>query len=421
MGSSSSHDLQAGVRVGSRAGSRVGSPVELPATLRERMARIEGRVQACVGGRIDAHVGAHFGAHFGAHVGGAVHEVFGSPTVPAACTAITASSRCVPTGWAQVDAALGGGLARCGLHEWRHDDDQLHARCAPMQAFIHLAWQALLHDERHCPGMARRVVWVGRAVWPCAEALVRGMRVGVRAMFGQRCPRLWPDARLVRQSLLVDDGACGARAERGACGARLWAIEQAVRCPGVCAVIADGAGFDLAATRRLQLAAADALLLVARPHERRPTLSAASTRWRVRAEPSGALPASLAELLAARTWRVPPEPACVVELERIKGRGGGTMNSADTAVCITHAWQWQGADQPPKSLVAEAERRRKKKDALLAARAAQALAQRRREEHESHVIAANYPLPADHAMLSGDHAAGVGDVVRRSRRARRAR
>lgn len=407
MGSSSSHDSHAALRGASHA------------ALRERMATIEGRV------------------------GSAVREAHGSPGVlgmaaaHTACATINASSRCIATGWQQVDAALGGGLARCGLHEWWHDDDYPHTRCAPMQAFIHLAWQALLHDERHQPCMARRIVWVGRAVWPCAEALVRGMRVGVHAMFGQRCPRLWPDARLVRQSLLVDDGA---RTAFDATGARLWAIEQAVRCPGVCAVIADGAGFDLAATRRLQLAAADALLLVARPHGRSSTLSAASTRWRVRTEPSGALPASLAELLAARAmperigagvdvgaaagagaWRVPPEPACVVELERIKGRGGGTMNSADAAVRITHAWQWQGAEQPPKSLVAETERCRKKKDALLAARAAQALAQRRREEHESHVIAANYPLPADHAMLSGDHAAGVGDVVRRSRRARRAR
>lgn len=69
---------------------------------------------------------------------------------------------------------------------------------------------------------------------------------------------------------------------------RVWAAELALR-SGVCAaVIADGSGFDLSDTRRLQLAAeagaraGGGLCLLARPPWETCELSAAATRWLVR-------------------------------------------------------------------------------------------------------------------------------------------
>ncbi|MCA9296597.1 MAG: hypothetical protein KC983_08765, partial [Phycisphaerales bacterium] len=69
---------------------------------------------------------------------------------------------------------------------------------------------------------------------------------------------------------------------------RLWAIDLAVRTSSVAAVIADGRGFGLRETRRLQLASerAAAPILLARPPEEASHLSAASIRWVVSAVPS---------------------------------------------------------------------------------------------------------------------------------------
>jgi protein ImuA len=62
---------------------------------------------------------------------------------------------------------------------------------------------------------------------------------------------------------------------------RLWAIDQSLRCPGVSAVLADASGLDMAASRRLQLAAeaGGTLGLLARPPSEVKSLSAAATRW----------------------------------------------------------------------------------------------------------------------------------------------
>ncbi|MFO0784070.1 MAG: hypothetical protein U0636_10350 [Phycisphaerales bacterium] len=363
------------------------------ASLAERVARIEGRVAA---------------------------SVLPHPTFTTHAADGWSHPSQVPTGWPVVDAALGGGLPQRGLHEWWHVEDHPQARRPPLDVFIHLAWQAVLHDDHHHPGEARRVVWVGRAVWPQAQAMVRGLRVPAQAMFGAPCPVLWPDAALVHRSLLVEVPPADV-------GARLWAVEQAARCAGVCAVIADGAGLDLPATRRLQLAAQQVLLLVARPgaHRAAQCLSACTTRWLVRSHVAEApaphaapaplaTPASLAtpvplatpaplDTPAPPTARLPPEPVSVVELQRVKGSSG-----AGARTHVTRAWQTSGADHPAQPLVAEAQRRRKKKEARAAARAAA-----RPEEVRSHDHAHSYP------MLSGHHAAEVGVPVRR--RARRAR
>lgn len=163
-----------------------------------------------------------------------------------------------PTGWPEVDAALGGGL-RCGaIHEWHAARNDARTRgsawSAPLTLLAHLAISAArgTAPEEH----AGWIAWIGRRVWPCAPALAR--------MGG---------ASILRRSLLVDPDSHATR---------LWAIDAAARCPAM-VVVADGSAFDLAETRRLQLSAeaGGALALLARPRWERAMRSAASTRWEV--------------------------------------------------------------------------------------------------------------------------------------------
>ncbi|MBL0871469.1 MAG: hypothetical protein IBJ18_12925, partial [Phycisphaerales bacterium] len=79
---------------------------------------------------------------------------------------------------------------------------------------------------------------------------------------------------LLSRSLFVD-------AEEA--GVRLWSADLAARSSSVL-VVADGSGFDMAATRRLQLAAECGgwMVHLARPPWEVRVLSAAATRWRVR-------------------------------------------------------------------------------------------------------------------------------------------
>jgi hypothetical protein len=316
----------------------------------------------------------------------------------------------IATGWTAIDAALGGGIARAGLHEWWGALPEVRA------VLVQLAWNAILHDDRYRVGAHRHVVWVGREAWPSADALVRGLRAPIAGMFGQPVPRMWPDARLHDRSLLVDVPANDP-------GARLWAIEQAVRCPGVCAVIADGRGFDLAATRRLQLAASDTCLLSMRGAEhrrgaRRGVLTACATRWMVeRAERTartitervpwlrtmdkpGAADAQFEARFSADTAcasreerrnggeqraidsllaRIPPEPAWHVTLERSKGT---SMHiSSECSAQAAHFWQWQGAIDPPAPEAAVARRRAMRGERLMADHAARSAQELRALEH----------------------------------------
>ena len=104
-------------------------------------------------------------------------------------------------------------------------------------------------------GGTRHVAWVGRRAWPAAEALRR--------------------AGLLGRSLLVD--AASVRD-------RLWAAELCARAGELIgAVVADGAGFDLTATRRLQLAVRgrDVRLVLLRPAAEARAASAAGMRWLV--------------------------------------------------------------------------------------------------------------------------------------------
>jgi protein ImuA len=190
------------------------------------------------------------------------------------------------TGWPDLDELLpGGGLPRGGVHEWvgvaspdgEKSDERSSFWGPPLAIMSHLVRRALAAAG----GLVSYPVWIGASVWPYPRVLVG-------AADRQRAGSL-------ERSLFV-------RASDRT--SRLWAADVALRNPAVAVVVADGSGFDLAATRRLQLAAeaGGTVCLLARPPRERSALSAATTRWWVRSHPS---------LVPAKRW--------TVELLRCKG------------------------------------------------------------------------------------------------------
>lgn len=176
---------------------------------------------------------------------GLVSRISGQQETSPARLAATCS-----TGIAPVDEALpGAGLGLGMTHEWI-----LEAAFppgdwkAPLILLTFLAGQWCV-----CGGAAGMLVAIGRRCWPSLWTL---RRVGLDL---DNC--ILADPR--------DDDQ------------RLWAIDQSLRCPGVSAVIADASGLDMAASRRLQLAAeaGGTLGLLARPPSEVKSLSAAATRW----------------------------------------------------------------------------------------------------------------------------------------------
>lgn len=326
---------------------------------------------------------------------GASIEAHGAPD------AARASHARVPTQWAAIDAALGGGIPGAGLHEWWGEMHEARAVC------VQLAWNALLADEAACPGAHRHVAWVGREAWPNGDELVRGLRAALAGMFGGTFRRQWPDARLHDRSLLIEVPAHDA-------GARLWAIEQAARCPGVCAVVADGRGFDLPATRRLQLAASSVLLLSLRgAATRRSVLSACSTRWHVLRAPDAAGIEERAPWLravegvpAALAVRLPAEPSWLVTLERAKG--ASVHLSVECGARAARNFEWEGVERAPAPEAAAMLRRQRRADRLRADRVL------RQREHE-------HRHPREHGHGHGQehgHEHGHGGMQMREARGR---
>ncbi len=198
----------------------------------------------------------------------------------------------MPTGWAAIDAALGGGLPVGGLHEWFGWSEAADRRWAPpLCILVHFARQALYFRQE-----SLWTVWIGRICHPYPRVLVHGA-----------------DRRLLARSLFV--------APRDVT-TRLWAMDLALRSPSVGCVIADGSALDRAATQRLQRLARRETkpLFAARPPHECTALSAAQTRWRVSATPGeataaagGVIPRWSVELLrckgvrpvkAPREWRL---------------------------------------------------------------------------------------------------------------------
>jgi protein ImuA len=155
----------------------------------------------------------------------------------------------VPLGLPGIDGALpGGGLPRARLHEL----------CGGSSHGAAVGFAAAL--------LARLMATGGHVVW-----------IGPRdELFGPGLAQLG----LVPERLIV------VRARRPA--ARLWALEEALRSPGLAAALAEVDRLSLTQSRRLQLAAeakgVTALLL--RPPGAGAAPSAATTRWRIEAAPS---------------------------------------------------------------------------------------------------------------------------------------
>ncbi len=164
----------------------------------------------------------------------------------------------MPTGWPAADGAIGG-LRFGAIHEWVGIEGAsgAHPWLPPLGTVSALAWRALDADRS---SDAARIVWIGRTCWPYPRCLIRGPSGNDRA--------------LLARSLMVDPPDAASR---------LWAIDLALRSPGVAAVIADASGLDVRASRRLQLAAeaSGSLGLLARPPGEAGALSAAVTRWGV--------------------------------------------------------------------------------------------------------------------------------------------
>jgi protein ImuA len=154
-----------------------------------------------------------------------------------AILSVSPAQNIVKTGWAEVDATIGG-LARGVVHEWFGN-----ARILPVAVLQYLAKRA---------GVGQHV-WIGKSCWPCCTS--------------------------GSQTVLLDPPNDAAR---------VWALDLAIRCPAVATVIVDGSGFNMAVTRRMQLAAAQggAFVLIARPSWELRELSAAAMRWSVKPLPT---------------------------------------------------------------------------------------------------------------------------------------
>ncbi len=159
-----------------------------------------------------------------------------------------------PTGLGPVDRVLpGGGLRAGATHEWfgyaLPDGGERGDWFAPLTILCAIAVRAACLP----------VIFIGRRCWPAPGALCAAL---------DRCLFVDPP----------DDAS------------RLWAIDQALRCPGVGAVLADASRVDMAGSRRLQLAAerggrGGAIGLLIRPPWEHRVISAAETRWRTTPAP----------------------------------------------------------------------------------------------------------------------------------------
>jgi protein ImuA len=160
----------------------------------------------------------------------------------------------LPLGVPAIDAALGGGLARGGVHEVAASDEGAAAGLATVLA------------ARLSGSNLRSVLWIVPAGGPYAPQLF----APALAMFGLDPTRLM----LVTASRPAD---------------RLWAMEEALRCRALAAVIAEIDAVALPALRRLQLAAEGsgvAGLLLRAGSAAGERGGGAVTRWQVESAPS---------------------------------------------------------------------------------------------------------------------------------------
>lgn len=212
----------------------------------------------------------------------------------------------IPTGWRTVDAAIGGGLVRGGLHEWLGNEaavSQGMPWTPPLGLVVHLGWRMLETSPS-----STWLAWIGAACFPYPATLVR---------------RTADDRQLMERSIFV---AADPAADR------LWAIDLALRSPAVAGVIADSRQFKLPASRRIQfLAQAHGKpVICVRPPAERAEASAACSRWRVHWESSqNAAPRWRVELLRCKGVQPASCPAWVLEWNRATGVVGLPSALAD--------------------------------------------------------------------------------------------
>lgn len=207
-----------------------------------------------------------------------------------------ASAPHLPTGWPQVDRSLMGGLPRGAVHEWLGLESDRASRqwSPPLSVLLHLANQAAALAERETEPLM--LCWIGARVWPSALSLMSSRH------------------EMLARSLFV---------EAGDAASRIWAADLAARTPSVLTIV-DGTGFDMAASRRLQLAAeasttvtgsgrptAGWLVHLTRPPWEAKELTAASTRWNV-----------------ARSVTTGEEPR--FEVRCLRAKGLRSVNTLDT-------------------------------------------------------------------------------------------
>jgi protein ImuA len=169
----------------------------------------------------------------------------------------------VSFGVADLDAALGGGLARGALHEiaaTRESD-------MPAATGFGLALAFLAGSGQTERAAQRAVIWIAEDMALNESGLPYGPGLEAHGL---------PPERLITVAVAHSRDV-------------LWAMEEALRSSAVGVVVGEvrGARLDLVATRRLTLAAAGhgalGLILRAAPD---PEASAAATRWIVGAAPS---------------------------------------------------------------------------------------------------------------------------------------
>lgn len=223
------------------------------------------------------------------------------------------------TGWPAIDGCdASPGLPWRGVHEAFGERDTASLRLPAMSLALHLAWRVALQAPSHA-----RVLWVGRHAWPHPRALLGALR-GLRGGRRQRV-----DLRLWRASVFID--AAGA-------ADRLWAVQMALQAPDAWLVVADGARFDLTATRRLQLAAVACPVLLLRPACEARTPSAASLRWQVDSEGDAERARWCARLLRVRAGLAPQLADTAVRFTDWWERGAGM-----DAIALEQALAWMPA------------------------------------------------------------------------------
>jgi protein ImuA len=173
-------------------------------------------------------------------------------------------ARTLPLGIAAIDAALGGGLARGALHEIAAPSE---AHLAAATGFALGLSSSRSRDKPGPDGRGNRIVWIAEDMALAESGAPYGPGLDG---FG-----LAPERLLTVAVARVHD--------------LLWAMEEALRCRAVHAVIGElrRGVIDSVTLRRLSLAAAEngalALLLRGAPSS---DASTAATRWIVGASPS---------------------------------------------------------------------------------------------------------------------------------------